>query len=201
MKLEKLYFIRHGETDLNLQQRCQGRQDISLNETGREQMRRTAERLAGVRLDVIYSSPLRRAVESAEIVAEPRGMKTAALDWLNEIDHGALEGLNRAEADAAHPGLMSVWLERPHEAVFPGGETLADVERRALDGLLGLINSAEGNVALVTHQVISGVARCAFLGLPLSAMWEDKLVNGDWFEFALDDETKKMIMSRRRPGF
>jgi probable phosphoglycerate mutase len=201
MKLEKLYFIRHGETDLNLQHRCQGRQDISLNATGREQMKRTAEKMAGVRLDAIYSSPLKRAVESAEIVAKPRGMKTAAQDWLNEIDHGALEGLNREEADAAHPGLMRVWLEKPDEAVFPGGETLSDVERRALEGLRGLLRTAEGSVALVTHQVISGVARCAFLGLPLSATWEDKLVNGDWFEFALDTEIKKRILSRGRPGF
>ena len=65
----KLWLIRHGQTDMNLEKRMQGRSDLPLNETGREQARRAAEAVKGVSFDVVFASPLKRAVETASILS------------------------------------------------------------------------------------------------------------------------------------
>ena len=189
MKLKTLFMLRHGETDMNREFRCQGRIEVPLNETGRMQVEKAAKFFSGVRLDAVYSSPLGRARESAAAVSAGRkgSEGIGILEWLSEIDHGELEGMNRVEADSKFPGLLETWIDRPRETVFPGGESLIDVAVRVKGGLLSLMDSREGAVLLVTHQVISGVARCLLLGLPLARVWEEKLVNGNHFRFDLGD--------------
>lgn len=98
-----IYLIRHGETDWNHQKRRQGRRDIPLNDEGREQMRRCAQALAGLSVDAIVTSPLSRAVESAEIVADGLGFdKTHIIrdEGLIERDFGDVDGMTRAEFKA-----------------------------------------------------------------------------------------------------
>ncbi|HOO55375.1 MAG TPA: histidine phosphatase family protein [bacterium] len=194
MSIEKLFFIRHGETDLNRELRVQGKININLNETGRMQLESTAKKFEKIHLDSIYASPLVRAVESAEIIAEKKGLKVKTLDWLVEIDHGGLEGLNREEAEEKYPGLLDVWHNCPDEAVFPGGgETARDLAERIKKGLLELIRSENGTVVLVTHQVVTGTAKCLIEGIPLSQLWKDKLINGDYLEFEITEERLKRM--------
>jgi len=186
VSLDAVYMLRHGETEMNRQLRCQGRIDIPLNGEGRRQAAVAAEKFREIQLDAIYSSPLSRAVQSAEAIAAERGLEVVILEWLQEIDHGALEGLDRREADEKYPGVLDDWLERPHEVDFPGGEKLEQVAERVRIGMLELVTGSDGGtVLLVTHQIISGVAKCLLDGLPLSRVWEDKLVNGDYFIFEI----------------
>jgi phosphoserine phosphatase len=188
MTAEIIYFVRHGETDLNLEFRCQGRQDISLNERGRGQIAETAERFKAIRVDSIYSSPLARAIESAEIIAERKKLPVRTLDWLMEIDHGGMEGLNGRESEEKFPGLLEKWHSEADRVKFPGGESLADVAGRVAAGLKALIEGENGSVMLVTHQVVSSVARSVLDGTPLSGIWQGKLVNGDFFKFEMNRE-------------
>jgi broad specificity phosphatase PhoE len=98
-----IILARHGETDWNRERRWQGQADPPLNELGREQSRRLAESLAGVPLAAVYSSDLRRAVETATIVAERTGVDVAPLPELREIDIGEWSGLTSEEIEDAYP--------------------------------------------------------------------------------------------------
>jgi broad specificity phosphatase PhoE len=98
-----ILLIRHGETDWNHQGRRQGRRDVPLNDQGREQMRSCAEQLTGLSPDAILTSPLSRAVESAEILADHLGVDRAAIrseNGLIERDFGDVDGMTQAELRA-----------------------------------------------------------------------------------------------------
>ena len=96
--------VRHGETDWNRQRRFQGRADQPLNEAGRGQARELAELLHGEPVSAVYTSPLRRALETAEILAGNFGLRPEPLDALLEIDVGAWEGLTIDEVRTTYPG-------------------------------------------------------------------------------------------------
>ena len=123
-----LLLARHGETDWNREGRCQGWADPPLNEAGREQARRLRDQLRETPFDAVYSSDLRRAHETAEIVAAPHDVPVIADPGLREIDVGSWSGLTHAELEQRFPG-----------AERPDGETreqhlarvLATVERIA----------------------------------------------------------------------
>ena len=98
-----IYLIRHGETDWNHQKRRQGRRDVPLNDQGREQMRRCGELIEGLPADAIITSPLSRAVESAEILAECMGLAPDSIvadEGLIERDFGDVDGMTKAELKA-----------------------------------------------------------------------------------------------------
>jgi phosphoserine phosphatase len=188
MSIEVCYFLRHGETDLNREFRCQGRQDIPLNATGREQIADVAQKLKDVKIDAIYSSPLKRAMESAEIIAKAKKMKVQQLDWLVEIDYGALEGLNAAEAGERFPGMLYRFQSNPVAVIFPGGESVGGVAERMCTGLGRIVTQEKGTVLFVTHQIIGGIAKSILEDRPITTLWQDKLVNGDFFRFDITTE-------------
>ncbi len=98
-----IYLIRHGETDWNRQRRRQGRRDVPLNDAGREQMRRCGQLLSGIPVDTVITSPLSRAVESAEILAECLGVPADRIhreEGLIERDFGDVDGMTAAEYKA-----------------------------------------------------------------------------------------------------
>jgi probable phosphoglycerate mutase len=92
-----IFLARHGETDWNAQDRWQGHADTRLNASGREQARALAARLADVPFGAVYSSDLRRALETAEIVVEGRDLAIRTDPRLREIDVGSWQGLTNAE--------------------------------------------------------------------------------------------------------
>ena len=98
-----LLIARHGETDWNREGRWQGWADPPLNETGRAQARRLADELRETSFDAVYASDLRRAFETAEILAAPHGVAVVADAGLREIDIGSWSGLTRPEIEARFP--------------------------------------------------------------------------------------------------
>jgi 2,3-bisphosphoglycerate-dependent phosphoglycerate mutase len=99
-----ILLARHGETDWNREGRFQGWADPPLNEAGREQAQALAGQLAEVPLEAVYSSDLRRAHETALIVAEPHGVPVVVDRGLREIDVGSWSGLTRMEIETRFPG-------------------------------------------------------------------------------------------------
>ena len=87
-----IYFVRHGQTDYNLKEIIQGASDIELNETGIKQAYQTKEKLKDIKFDKIYSSPLKRAKKTAEIIGEDRKITVEVDDRLKEISFGINEG-------------------------------------------------------------------------------------------------------------
>jgi broad specificity phosphatase PhoE len=136
-----LLLARHGETDWNREGRWQGWADPPLNETGRAQARKLAEQLRATPFDAVYSSDLRRAHETAEIVAAPHGVPVVVERDLREIDIGSWSGLTRPEIDARFP-----------DGRRPDGETREQHAERVLAGVTRIARDNEGRrVLIVTH--------------------------------------------------
>lgn len=163
----RLWLIRHGEPAPEVRGRCYGRLDIGLSEEGRRQAERAAERLRGEPFAAIYSSPRRRALESAEILAGPHACGVSCEEDLREIDFGDLEGLTYDEIAARHPELYRRWMERPTEVEFPNGESFPALRLRVRSAMAALLNRHAGEcVALVTHGGVIRVVLAEALGMP-----------------------------------
>lgn len=131
-----LLLARHGETDWNRDNRFQGHADPPLNDAGRRQAAALAEKLAVERLAAIYSSPLRRAVESAEIVAARHGLQPQTVEALREVDVGSWQGLTRREIESRFPEQFRRWLS--YEQGWEDGETYAEMGARVVPALVEL---------------------------------------------------------------
>ncbi len=136
-----LLLARHGETDWNRDGRWQGWADPPLNEEGREQARRLAEQLRTTPFDAVYSSDLRRAHETADLVSAPHGVPVVADPGLREIDVGDWSGLTRAEIEMRFP-----------DGERPGGETREEHLARVLQAVERIARAHPGErVLLVSH--------------------------------------------------
>jgi broad specificity phosphatase PhoE len=147
-----LLLARHGETDSNREQRWQGFADLSLNEHGREQAAALAEELEDVPLGAIYSSDLRRAYETALVVAERKGLSVTPLPELREVDVGSWTGLLREEVKERFPDGYREMRARTGRG-WEGGETYAELADRVLDALRRIAREHPGDAVLVvTHS-------------------------------------------------
>ena len=146
----RLLLVRHGETDWNLGNRFQGHADPPLNETGRAQARELAAALADRSFDAVYSSPLRRAFETAEIIAAPHGLQPVPDPGLREVDVGEWQGITREEVERRFPEQYRRWLGFGQG--WDEGETYDEMGRRVVATLLEIARKHGGETVLcVTH--------------------------------------------------
>jgi broad specificity phosphatase PhoE len=191
----RLILVRHGQTEWNRVGRTRGRIDIALNETGLAQAEAVAERLAALPLAAIYSSPLKRAVETAAPTARKTGLTVQPLEGLLDINYGRWEGRSPAEVAEAYPDLFHQWHHSPHLVTFPDGESLDEVRSRALAAVKEIALSHEGRtVLIVAHQVVNKVLVCAMLGLDNSRFWHVQQDNGCINVFDYQDGDFKAIL-------
>lgn len=145
-----LYVARHGESDWNAANRFQGHIDRPLTSRGRAQAATLAERLAEVPLEAVYSSPLRRALETAEAVAMQKGLPPVTLPDLREVDVGTWAGLSRAEVVERFPQAFQRWLDGGEG--WEGGETYGQMSERVLAVMLEIAERhRDGSVLVVSH--------------------------------------------------
>jgi broad specificity phosphatase PhoE len=151
MKQGTIFLMRHGETDMNRSERLQGHIDSELNETGKEEARRAASRLksAGISFDAVYSSPLKRALRTAEIVAD--GAPVTVEPLIIEMSFGDFEGTPYRDIDAK----MWDFIRSPETAPPPDGvESIKSLTERTGRFLHKLISDdSTGNVLVVTHGI------------------------------------------------
>lgn len=145
-----LVLVRHGETDWNRENRFQGHADTSLNQAGRAQAHVLARELAGQGFDAVYSSPLKRAAETARIVASRLGLDLQLSAGLMEVDVGSWSGLTRDEIEVRFPDGYERWLEYGHG--WDNGETYDELGERVVSDLLRIAERhADELVLAVTH--------------------------------------------------
>lgn len=167
-----LYLLRHAETTWNAERRIQGTLDAPLSERGVRQVRALVDALHDVRLSALYSSPLQRALQTAQPVAVAQALPLRVADGLREIDQGEWESRLLDEVRENDGARLQAWWDSPESVRMPGGESLGEVQRRAMRAVLEIVACHAGEtVAAVCH---GGVGKCillALLGAPLAAYW------------------------------
>lgn len=164
--MTRLYLVRHGCTASNRNRRYMGRSAEGLSNEGRWQARQLAQRLAAKDLVAIYSSPLRRTKETAQIVAQPHRLDVGVAAEFNELDLSRWEGLTAAEIEAREPEAWDTWCADPASLTLPGIEPFDRLRRRVRRGLETLTERHAGaTVAVVTHDGIIRIAVLEALGM------------------------------------
>ena len=167
-----LFLVRHGRTGWNKEQVFRGHKDVPLDEVGREEALLVGERLKGEGIKAVFSSPLSRAKETAEAIAQFHTVEVQVVEGLIDLNFGEWEGLSLKEVKKRYPDLYEQWQKTPHKVIFPGGEGLAAVRSRAMGAVKDIINRhPQEAVALVSHRVVLKVLICALLGLGNSHFW------------------------------
>lgn len=149
----KLYLIRHGQTDWNIQGKIQGSHDIPLNDTGRAQARLVAEGMDHRPVTKIFSSTLMRAVETARTVGDRQNVDIYLVPGLIEVEFGRWEGMTWEEIKEKYPEEHERWFMNPVDVAPPGGETQTEVMERvagAVETVMGMTNGRE-DIAVVSH--------------------------------------------------
>jgi broad specificity phosphatase PhoE len=166
----RLFLVRHGETDSNQQGLALGRANVPLNETGLRQARLVADRLAAEPVIAVYTSPLRRTMETAEAIADRHGLGVRPEPGLIEMDIGEMDGLKPTDIRDRYPGFLERWMgaDGPMERM-PGGERLADVAERASETLGRLAEQHQGeSVVAVTHNFVLLTLTAQVLGIEIA---------------------------------
>ncbi|MBE3557821.1 MAG: histidine phosphatase family protein [Ktedonobacteraceae bacterium] len=173
--MTRLVLVRHGETPANREFRYLGLRDDTLSEQGVWQAEQLAVALALLPVVAVYSSPLRRAMETARPIAARHQLTVQVMDELVESSFGAWEGMSRAEVLARSPQdkqRLLAW-ERDITVATPGGESFAQVQQRVLSAVERLtLQYPSQTLVLVSHVGPIKVLLCAALGAPLSSMFQ-----------------------------
>ncbi len=174
----KLYIVRHGETEYNVQKRMQGSIDSPLTERGRAHAVDLRDHLKEVHFDRIYSSPSERACRTAEII---RGKKTTPIEVEAEFREMNLvhwEGKSKEELTALYPEEYDRFWNEPQLHQLEGGHTFYEVQERVIAMLQKLIHeNKSGNILIVTHSVVILTISVFFRQLPIEKLWEPPYIH------------------------
>lgn len=182
----KIYLTRHGETKWNQERRMQGSKNSSLTEKGVEDAQKLQKRLASVEFDRIYSSPLGRAVETAEIVKGNRELEIEKVPEFMEMHFGEWEGRTVEEIEDAYgQGYRNFW-DAPEKYQPMGGESFDEILSRVERGLKVIAEDTEKeeqgekeiNVLLVAHAVVIKSIYALVKNLPLVEFWNPPFMHG-----------------------
>ncbi len=154
--------IRHGETDWNFENRIQGQKQVGLSKRGVVQSEEVAELLKSTKIDEIYSSDLKRSVQTAEIINQSFGLPIIQLPGLREMDYGDWEGKLWSDVYDANPNLNNSWESLGMKFFAPEGETALGFRSRVIDTFRNIVlNCIAENILIVTHaQVIKVIMTC-----------------------------------------
>jgi broad specificity phosphatase PhoE len=145
-----IFLARHGESDWNVEKRFQGHSDRPLTERGRQQAHALADLVAFEEIEAVYTSPLKRAQETAEIVAATAGLEPVELPELREVDTGSWSGLSRADVEARFPEGFARW--RSGGSGWEDGESYEEMAERVIRALRTIAEDhPDGRVLVISH--------------------------------------------------
>lgn len=170
-----IYIVRHGQTNWNKEGRYQGRMDVELNGKGIDQARKTREKLAGIKYDKVFSSPLKRAYKTAQIICDNEIITD---ERIIERCNGELEGKLKTEVKE------EIDFNDPFNTKM-GIEPITDFRGRIKDFLDDIVNNYQNkNILVVTHAGVSIYIKCYFEGEPKDGNYNNyKLKNCEFLEY------------------
>jgi broad specificity phosphatase PhoE len=188
--LVRIILVRHGETEWNRVRRIQGSgSDTPLSDIGIRQAIAVALRLKNEKIDAIYSSPLHRAMHTAQAISHYHQLEVISLPSLTEIDVGELEGVLSSEMKVRFDEFICRNGDDQTLGKLAGGEAVCDVQKRAWDAVLSIAGKhPEGTVVIVTHYFVIAAIVCQVLNLPLPEIVHLRLGTGSLSAFTLDGE-------------
>lgn len=183
-----LLLVRHGETEWNVRRRYQGQSDVPLSELGKQQAAHIAKRLAGQTIDAMYASDLKRAWETARIIANKCNLEVFSEPRLRELKFGILEGLTFEEAEEQYPEMIAAWLEDFNNTP-EGAETIDLFNAR----ILSLLDDLKGKhdeqvVLLVGHGGSLSETLRILLGLSREKRWYLEMENASLSEVSIAED-------------
>ena len=171
--MTEIILIRHGETDWNIEGRYQGQSDVPLNQNGILQAKDMARRLQHYHFDVIVTSDLSRAQETAEVLSETCNAPLRIDPRLREINQGEWEGMLFADIRSRYAEAFEDRLRNPLEIAPPGGETVGQVRERVLDAIREVVEQfPDGIVAIVSHGLSLAIIKVHFGNLAIDTVWD-----------------------------
>jgi broad specificity phosphatase PhoE len=177
----RILLARHGQTEWNAIRRFQGSSDVGLSALGRRQAEALARAVRDRPLLAVYSSPLRRAVETAEHAVAGSALRLTVVPELIELGLGDWEGRTVDEVRALEGDPYRRWLAAPLDCAPPGSESLlgvCDRVRAAIDRIrLAHAPERDGEVLIVAHGGVISIYACHLLGLSLNALWRLRVDN------------------------
>ena len=193
--MTEIILVRHGETDWNASEIFRGRADVGLNETGQKQAEALGAYLSREKIEFIYSSPLKRAIDTAEAIARYQALEVNTIENLIDFHFGDWQGLSLRDVSERYPELYRDWEDTPEQVRIPGGESLADVRNRALPFIEdAIMRCGEGRVVFVSHRIVNKVLVCALLGMELSHFWNIRIDLGGLTRFSCGDG--RLVLTR-----
>ncbi len=168
--------IRHGATVGNEEKRYKGSIDVPISDVGIEQIKKTTEfiqaALGGSSITAVYSSPLSRALRSAEIVGAPFGLLPVVVQELRERHFGIWEGMTLTEINETYPDAFNAWAANPLEHSPTGGESTLQVRNRIMPAYEEIISRHPGeNIAIAGHGGVNRIVLGHVLGMPLEHLF------------------------------
>jgi broad specificity phosphatase PhoE len=176
-----LYLVRHGQTPWNRDGLFRGRHDVPLSDAGKRQAATTAEFFEEKPVRFLYTSPLRRSVQTASIIAEHVGCPAREHEGLTDVDFGQWEGKTAGEVSAMFADSYTCYKNLPERAAFPGGESLNECMERTVRTLYQITNEMEADktrqndTIIVSHRVILKLMILGMLGLSTAQFWRIQL--------------------------
>lgn len=187
-----LYCVRHGESAYNAENRIQGQSDVPLSPLGCRQSEALAAALAGHPIEAVYSSPLRRARETAEPIARRLGLTVETDPRLMELDAGLFQGQLRTELDKLYPAELAAWLSGDMDFTIPGGESRRMLMLRGEAALRDIAARGHRQAVVVAHGGLLTVAFKALLTDP-PAMHPFALQNGSISRLEIDGNSARLL--------
>lgn len=177
--MTRVYVVRHGQTDSNIRRTCLGLKDVPLNKKGRQQARELAARFKNIDIDVVYTSPLKRAVETISPYLELKGMNMRMSFGLIERDYGKWDDMTFEEIEREYPEEYMRWTEELISYKVPDGESAEDVQKRVNAFLEKMLRENDGKtIMLVTHLGTARHIISSLLGLSTAQSWCFSIENG-----------------------
>ncbi|MCM1512232.1 MAG: histidine phosphatase family protein [Oxalobacter formigenes] len=194
----EILIIRHGQTDWNVSKRLQGHSDIPLNAKGREQAAALAETLRDEKLDAIFSSDLKRALETAHAIARLHNLPVQPDPAFRERSYGAFEGLSREEIKTRYPESHAAWYAADPDYTFPPGERPAESMRafhnRVIDALCRIARPYAGKkIVLIAHFGILEAAYRVVHRTPLEVRNRVPVLNTSINRFLVGGNTIELL--------
>lgn len=193
----KIFLIRHGESQQNINDVLSGVTDIPLSEKGKEQCSVLAHYFEGVKINKVFATPLQRAKDSAKFIFPKHEALIEIAESLIEFNYGNYEGYKRSEYNSSNDKIIQQWITAPSNLTFPGGDNIQEHAQRALTGITKLADKNKGTIlACISHRTTIRLILSQIIGLPLDnfrflpcsncGISEITYNNGEWLLHSLN---------------